>query len=179
VLWSALKALSTPRLFAPFLRACRDDPREHAGLACGRSDGYAQKLYKLERPRSERARQESDSFPAPRSSCPGSRSPVDCVDNPQTRTLSENRKQEKGEHLSARRKSARYSIVKSPKLCIVNTGLLCALLSIRSEEALRQSPVAARYVRRSSSPSFGTANAAPAARAASYSGGIERAKWIS
>jgi hypothetical protein len=32
------------------------------------------------------------------------------------------------------------SIVKSPKLYITDTGLLCALLNIRSEEALRQSP---------------------------------------
>jgi len=34
------------------------------------------------------------------------------------------------------------SIVKSPKLYLSDTGLLCALLSIRSEEALRQSPAA-------------------------------------
>ena len=34
------------------------------------------------------------------------------------------------------------SIVKSPKLYIADTGLLCALLNIRSEEALRQSPAA-------------------------------------
>jgi len=34
------------------------------------------------------------------------------------------------------------SIVKSPKLYIADTGLLCALLNIRSEEALRQSPTA-------------------------------------
>lgn len=32
------------------------------------------------------------------------------------------------------------SIVKSPKLYFADTGLLCALLNIRSEEALRQSP---------------------------------------
>jgi predicted AAA+ superfamily ATPase len=32
------------------------------------------------------------------------------------------------------------SMVKSPKLYIADTGLLCALLNIRSEEALRQSP---------------------------------------
>ncbi len=32
------------------------------------------------------------------------------------------------------------SIVKSPKLFIADTGLLCALLNIRSEQALRQSP---------------------------------------
>ena len=32
------------------------------------------------------------------------------------------------------------SIVKSPKLYIADTGLLCALLNIRSVEALRQSP---------------------------------------
>ena len=32
------------------------------------------------------------------------------------------------------------SIVKSPKLYIADTGLLCALMNIRSEEALRQSP---------------------------------------
>lgn len=32
------------------------------------------------------------------------------------------------------------SIVKSPKLYLADTGLLCALLSVRSEEALRQSP---------------------------------------
>jgi hypothetical protein len=32
------------------------------------------------------------------------------------------------------------SIVKSPKLYLTDTGLLCALLNIRSEEALRQSP---------------------------------------
>src|ERR1700719_922828 len=35
------------------------------------------------------------------------------------------------------------SIVKSPKLYIADTGVLCALLNIRSEEALRQSPAAA------------------------------------
>jgi uncharacterized protein len=34
------------------------------------------------------------------------------------------------------------SIVTSPKLYIADTGLLCALLNIRSEEALRQSPAA-------------------------------------
>jgi uncharacterized protein len=34
------------------------------------------------------------------------------------------------------------SIVKSPKLYIADTGLLCALLNIRPEEALRQSPSA-------------------------------------
>jgi predicted AAA+ superfamily ATPase len=34
------------------------------------------------------------------------------------------------------------SIVKSPKLFLADTGLLCALLNIRSEEALRQAPVA-------------------------------------
>jgi len=34
------------------------------------------------------------------------------------------------------------SIVKSPKLYIADTGLPCALLNIRSEEALRQSPAA-------------------------------------
>jgi len=33
-------------------------------------------------------------------------------------------------------------MVKSPKLYIADTGLLCALLNIRSEEALRQSPAA-------------------------------------
>jgi predicted AAA+ superfamily ATPase len=32
------------------------------------------------------------------------------------------------------------SIVKSPKLYLADTGLLCALLNIRSEDALRQSP---------------------------------------
>ena len=32
------------------------------------------------------------------------------------------------------------SIVKSPKLYLADTGLLCALLNIRSEEALKQSP---------------------------------------
>jgi len=34
------------------------------------------------------------------------------------------------------------SIVKSPKLYLADTGLLCALLNIRSEDALRQAPVA-------------------------------------
>jgi len=34
------------------------------------------------------------------------------------------------------------SIVKSPKLYLADTGLLCALLNIRSEEALHQSPAA-------------------------------------
>jgi predicted AAA+ superfamily ATPase len=34
------------------------------------------------------------------------------------------------------------SIVKSPKLYLADTGLSCALLNIRSEEALRQSPAA-------------------------------------
>lgn len=34
------------------------------------------------------------------------------------------------------------SIVKSPKLYVADTGLLCALLNIRSEEALHQSPAA-------------------------------------
>src|SRR5438132_14132465 len=32
------------------------------------------------------------------------------------------------------------SIIKSPKLYLADTGLLCALLNIRSEEALRQAP---------------------------------------
>ena len=32
------------------------------------------------------------------------------------------------------------SIVKSPKLYLADTGLLCALFNIRSEEALQQSP---------------------------------------
>jgi hypothetical protein len=34
------------------------------------------------------------------------------------------------------------SIIKSPKLYLADTGLLCALLNIRSEETLRQSPAA-------------------------------------
>jgi len=34
------------------------------------------------------------------------------------------------------------SIVKSPKLYLADTGLLCALLNVRSEDALRQSPAA-------------------------------------
>jgi len=34
------------------------------------------------------------------------------------------------------------SIVKSPKLYLADTGLLCALLNIRSEDALRESPAA-------------------------------------
>jgi len=34
------------------------------------------------------------------------------------------------------------SIIKTPKLYLSDTGLLCALLNIRSEEALRQSPAA-------------------------------------
>jgi hypothetical protein len=34
------------------------------------------------------------------------------------------------------------SIAKSPKLYLADTGLLCALLNVRSEEALRQSPAA-------------------------------------
>lgn len=34
------------------------------------------------------------------------------------------------------------SIIKSPKLYLADTGLLCALLNIRSEEALRESPSA-------------------------------------
>src|SRR5262249_32633044 len=34
------------------------------------------------------------------------------------------------------------SIVKSPKLYLVDSGLLCALLNIRTEEALRESPAA-------------------------------------
>lgn len=34
------------------------------------------------------------------------------------------------------------SIVKSPKLYLADTGLLCSLLNVRSEEALRQSPAA-------------------------------------
>jgi len=34
------------------------------------------------------------------------------------------------------------SIVKSPKLYVADTGLLCTLLNIRSEDALRQSPAA-------------------------------------
>ncbi len=34
------------------------------------------------------------------------------------------------------------SIIKSPKLYLSDTGLLCALLNIRSEEALRESPAA-------------------------------------
>ena len=34
------------------------------------------------------------------------------------------------------------SIVKSPKLYLADSGLLCALLNIRSEEALYQTPAA-------------------------------------
>jgi hypothetical protein len=34
------------------------------------------------------------------------------------------------------------SLVKSPKIYLADTGLLCALLNIRTEEALRQSPAA-------------------------------------
>ena len=34
------------------------------------------------------------------------------------------------------------SIIKSPKLYLSDAGLLCALLNIRSEETLRQSPLA-------------------------------------
>jgi len=46
------------------------------------------------------------------------------------------------------------SIVKSPKLYLADTGLLCALLNIRSAEALRQSPAVGRFGRRSSSSSL-------------------------
>ena len=42
------------------------------------------------------------------------------------------------------------SIVKSPKLYLADTGLLCALLNIRSEGDLRQSPAAAAFGKRSS-----------------------------
>jgi len=34
------------------------------------------------------------------------------------------------------------AIIKSPKLYLADTGLLCALLNVRSEDALRQSPAA-------------------------------------
>jgi len=38
------------------------------------------------------------------------------------------------------REGVSKSIVKSPKLYLADSGLLCALLNIRSEEALRQAP---------------------------------------
>jgi hypothetical protein len=69
------------------------------------------------------------------------------------------------------------SIVKSPKLYLADTGLLCALLNIRSEEALRQSPAVGAVWETFVLPSFGTANAAEGAQAASSSGATEPAKW--
>jgi predicted AAA+ superfamily ATPase len=69
------------------------------------------------------------------------------------------------------------SIVKSPKLYLADTGLLCALLNIRSEEALQESPAVGAVWKHLSSPSFGTANAAEDARAAFSSGVTEPAKW--
>ena len=56
------------------------------------------------------------------------------------------------------------SIVKSPKLYLADTGLLCALLNIRSEEALRNRRRSVRSGRRLFSPSFGIANARRANR---------------
>ena len=70
------------------------------------------------------------------------------------------------------------SIVKSPKLYLADTGLLCALLNIRSEEALRQAPGVGA--------DLGNIRLCPTARArapcrtrwvACSSGVIARARW--
>jgi hypothetical protein len=41
------------------LRVSADDPRQHADLACGRSDGYAPRVHEFERPGAERVGEES------------------------------------------------------------------------------------------------------------------------
>ncbi|MBO0910860.1 MAG: DUF4143 domain-containing protein [Acidobacteria bacterium] len=70
------------------------------------------------------------------------------------------------------------SIVKSPKLYFADSGLLCALLNVRSEDALGESPQSAQSGRRSFSLNCGTVNAAPGASAVCSSGATEHAKWI-
>jgi len=69
------------------------------------------------------------------------------------------------------------SIVKSPKLYLADTGLLCALLNIRSEGLFGNRRLPERSGRHLSSPSFATANAAQDEPAASFSGATEAAKW--
>ena len=60
----------------------------------------------------------------------------------------------------------------SPELYLADTGLLCALLNIRSEEALQQ----AQSGRHLSSLSFGTESAAEGVQAVSSSGATELVK---
>ena len=70
------------------------------------------------------------------------------------------------------------SIVKSPKLYIADTGLLCALLNIRSEEALQAVAGGGRSVGDIRlRPASGRANAARGAQAACSFGATERGKW--
>jgi hypothetical protein len=69
------------------------------------------------------------------------------------------------------------SIVKSPKLYLADTGVLCALLNIRSEEALRQAPGAGAMGKRLSLPNC--ASAVPDGWVACFSGVTARGRWIS
>lgn len=71
------------------------------------------------------------------------------------------------------------SIVKSPKLYLADTGLLCALLNIRSEEALRQTPGPAPSGKRSSLLNCASASAAPDAWVPFSFGVTVRGRWTS
>jgi uncharacterized protein len=70
------------------------------------------------------------------------------------------------------------SIVRSPKLYLTDTGLLCALLNIRSEDALRQSPVAGAIWETFVFAHLRSRERRPDARAACFSGAIARASEV-
>ena len=71
------------------------------------------------------------------------------------------------------------SIVKSPKIYLADTGLLCALLNIRSADALRESPAAGAVWETFVFAQLRAANGEPDAQAVCSSGVIARARWIS
>ena len=71
------------------------------------------------------------------------------------------------------------SIVKSPKLYLADTGLLCALLNIRSKDMLRQSPAAGAVWERSCWPSCGIGNPGQEGVAAYFFGATGHEKSIS
>ncbi|HXP43118.1 MAG TPA: DUF4143 domain-containing protein [Candidatus Acidoferrales bacterium] len=64
----------------------------------------------------------------------------------------------------------------SPELYLADTGLLCALLNIRSEEALQQSPAVGAVWETFVFAQFGTESAAEGVQAVSSSGATELVK---
>ena len=71
------------------------------------------------------------------------------------------------------------SLVKSPKLYLADSGLLCALLNIRSPTSSPVRPAAGPSGRRSCSRNCDTASAGRAGPAVSSSGATGHAKWTS